>query len=81
MRYFKQNKRFPDLKEATVCEWKNLYLRELHVQSQGRKRDAPPVQIKVLPSKHKGRSFLLGEKWEDEVKSFMKLQRDKGCVL
>ena len=81
MRYFKQNKSFSDWKEAIVHGWKNLYLRELHVQSQGRKRDAPPVQIEVLPSKRRGRPLLLGEKWEDEVKSFVKLQWDKGCVV
>ena len=60
MRYFKQNKHFPDLKEATVRGWKNLYLRKLHVQSQGRKRDALPVQIEVLPSKHRGRRRKVG---------------------
>ena len=80
MQYFKQNKHFPDLKEATVRGWKNLYLRELHVQNQGRKRDTPLVQIEVLPSKRRGRP-LLGEKWEGEVKSFVKLQQDKGCVV
>ena len=47
MQYFKQNKHFPDLKEATVRGWKNLYVRELHIHSQGRKRDAPLVQIEV----------------------------------
>jgi len=73
MQYFKQNKHFPDLKEATVRGWKNLYLRELHVQSQGRKCDVPPVQIEVLPSKRRGRP-LLGENWEDEVKLFVKFQ-------
>ena len=81
MCFFKQDKRFPILKEATVRGWKNLYLRELRIQSQGRKCHAPPVQIEVLPSKHRGRPFLLGEKWEDEVKSFVKLQRDKGSVV
>ena len=80
MRYFKQNKRFPDLKEVTVREWKNLYFRELHIQSQDRKNDAPPIQIKMLPSKRRGRPLVLGEKWEDGVKSFVKLQQDKGCV-
>ena len=61
--------------------WKNLYLRELRIQSQGRKRDALPVQIEVLLSKHRGRPLLLGGKWEDKVKSFVKLQHDKGSVV
>jgi len=34
---------------------------------QGRKRDAPLVQIEVQPSKRRGRPLLLGKKWEDEV--------------
>ena len=58
-----------------------MYLKELHVQSQGRKRDAPPVQIEVLPSKRRGRPLLLGEKGEDEVQSLVKLQRDKGYLV
>jgi len=55
--------------------------RELRIQSQDRKRDAPLVQIEVLPSKRRGRPLLIGEKWEDEVKLFVKLQRDKGSVV
>ena len=27
------------------------------------------------------KTLLLGEKWEDEVKSFVKVQRDKGTVV
>ena len=62
LQYFKQKKHFPDVKEATMRGWKNLYLRELHIQSPDRKHDTPPVQIKVLPSKCRGRPLLLGEK-------------------
>lgn len=79
MRYFKQ--RFPNLKEATVRGWKNQYLKEFCIRSRDRKRGASPVQIEVLPSKRRGRPLLLGEMWEDEVKSFVKLQRDKGTVV
>jgi len=78
VRFFKQDQKFSNLKEATVCGWKNLYLRELCIQSQDRKCDAPSVQIEVLPS---GRPLLIGQKWEDKVKSFVKLQRDKGSVV
>jgi len=72
--FFKGDKRFSTLKEPTVHGWKNLYLREVDIQSQNRKRTDSPVQIKELPSKRQGRPLLLGEKWEDEVKSFVKVQ-------
>ena len=59
MQHFKQNKYFPDLKETTVQGWKNLYLRESLIQSQGRKCDAPLVEIEVLPSKRYSSLFYL----------------------
>jgi len=59
MQHFKQKKYFPDLKEATVHGWKNFYLRESLIQSQGRKCDAPLVEIEVLPSKRYSSLFYL----------------------
>lgn len=58
-----------------------MYLQEVHIQSQDRKRTSAPVQIEELPSKRRGRPLLFGDKWEDEVKSFVKAQRDKGTVV
>ena len=78
--FFKNDKHFLTLKEPTVCGRKNLHLQELYIQSQDRKHGAP-VQIEELPLKHQRRPLLLGDKWEDEFKSFVKVQRDKGTVV
>lgn len=78
IRHFKHNGNFPNLKEATVHGWKNAYCKELLIQSS-RKRG--PVEIEELPQKRQGRPLLLGEEMEDEVKSFIKVAREKGAIV
>ena len=67
--HFKQNGEFQNLKESSICGWKNAYCKELLSQSS-RKRG--PVEIYELPQKHCGKPLLLGEELEDEVKVFIK---------
>ena len=59
-------------------EWKNAYCKEVLIQSS-RKRG--PVEIEELPQKHRGRPLLLGEGMEAEVKSFIKVAREKGTIV
>ena len=58
--------------EKSHCPWmkKLLICKELLLQSS---RNREPIEIKELPQKRRGRLLLLGEKLEDEVKSFIKV--------
>ena len=78
IRHFKCNEKFPALKEATVWGWKNAYCNELLLQSS---RKHEPVEIGELPKKCQGRPLLLGEELEHEVKSFIKVAREKGTIV
>ena len=55
----------------------NTYCKELLLQSS---RKHEPVEIE-LPQKRRGRSLLLGEELEDEVKSFIKVACEKGTIV
>ena len=76
--HFSRNKQFPNLKEASMHGWKNAYCNEVLIQSS-RKRG--PVEIEELPQKRRGRPLLLGEEMEAEVKSFIKVAREKGTIV
>ena len=78
IRHFSRNKQFPNLKEASMRGWKNAYCKEVLIQSS-RKRG--PVEIEELPQKRRGRPLLLGEEMEAEVKSFIKVAREKGTIV
>lgn len=68
MCHFRQNRKFPDLKETSVRGWKDTYLKELRVQV----RKCGPISISQLPEKQRGRPLMLGEQLEKEVQNFTK---------
>ena len=69
--------RFPDLKESSVRTWRNLYQTEL-----SRKRKVKDdSDILELPQKKKGRPLLLGDKLDDQVKSYVQYLRTKGTPV
>ena len=68
---------FPDLKESSVRTWRNLYQTEL-----SRKRKVKDASdILELPQKKKGRPLLLGDKLDDQVKSYVQYLRTKGTPV
>ena len=78
LRHFKRTGEFTDLKESTVRGWMNAYKKELSRTAgslDGR------TSVDVLPSKRRGRSLLLGEELEEQVKAFMHHVRSSGGVI
>ena len=69
--------RFPGLKESSVRMWKNSYQTELS-QKRKVKDDG---DILELPQKKKGRPLLLGDKLDDQVKSYVRYLRTKGTPV
>ena len=69
----------PDLKESTVRTWRNMYSQELMRVRSGTKMGATTIQ--ELPSKKKGHPYLLGEKLEKQVQSYLIALRDRGGVV
>ena len=69
--------RFPDLKESSVRTWRNSYKEEL-----SRKRKIKDdSDIAELPQKKKGRPLLIGNKLDDQVKSYIQYLRTKGTPV
>ena len=69
-----------ELKENTVRDWIISYQREL----QNKRRSAEPgcdVVVSQLPGKKRGRPFLLGEKIDAEIQTFIKAMRDNGAAV
>ena len=64
------------LKESSVRTWKNAYTAQLRRLRQDGK-DNP--KVKVLPSKRRGRLFLLGV--EMQVRAYLKVLRANGAVV
>ena len=60
VRYYATKLPLP-LKKSSVHTWKNAYTAQLHRLRQDGK-DNP--KVKALPSKRRGRPFLLGEEWK-----------------
>ena len=68
---------FPYLKESSIRTWRNLYQTEL-----SRKRKVKDdSDILELPQKKKGRPLLLGDKLDDQVKSYVQYLRTKGTPV
>ena len=66
------------MKESSIRGWKNAYCKELLSQSSQKRG---PAEIYELPHKYRGRSLLLGEELEDEVKVFIKSASESGSVV
>ena len=66
-----------DVKESSVSTWKCKYLDEL----KRRAAAGITVEVKSLPSKKMGRPLLLGERLDDQVKSYIRAVRGSGGVI
>ena len=65
-------------KESSVRTWKNAYTAQLcRLRQDG--RDNPKVE--ALPSKRRGRPFLLREEVEMQVRAYLKALRANGTVV
>ena len=64
---------FPDLKESSVRMWRNSYQAELSRKWKVKDDN----DILKLPQKKKGHPLLLGDKLDDQVKSYVQYLRMK----
>ncbi len=71
--------KLPDpLKESSVRDWKNAFLKEKkRLRSEGKE----DTEIDELPLKKRGRPYLLGEETEMQVRAYLKTIRTHGAVL
>ena len=79
IRYYRKNspQRTP-LPSSSVFDMKVKYQEELSKRKHKQEKD---LDITELPSKKKGRSFLLGELLDGRVQSYIKELRAKGAVV
>ena len=72
----------PDLKESTVRTWRNVYTQELKKRVSVRSgTEAVATRIQELPSKKRGRPYLLGEELDKQVRSYLIALRERGGVV
>ena len=64
------------LKESSVRTWKNVYTKE---KQRLRKEGKDSTTIEELPSKRRGRPYLLGDDMEMQVRAYLTALRAKWC--
>ena len=69
---------YPELKESTIQTWKNTYITELKRKKASKYKD---MEIKELPSKKRGRPFLLGAELDEQVKQYLAHVRGAGGIV
>ena len=69
-----------DLKENTVRDWVKAYNKELRSKCASTETGGD-LAVTKLPSKKRGRPFLLGEKVDREVQTIIRTMRDHGAVV
>ena len=74
--------KYPDLKESTVKTWRNMYSQKLKKRVRsGTETETGATSIQELPSKKRGRPYLLGENLDKQVQSYLIARRDRGGVV
>ena len=76
IRYY--SKKYPDLKESSVRTWKNACTSEI---KKRRRQGHEDISVKKLPERKRGRSFLLGEELEMQVRAYLHALRANGAVV
>ena len=71
-------KKYPDLKESSVCTWKSAYTAEIKWKCSVGVGD---LDIKALPKKKRGRPYLLGKQLEMQVRAYLVALRAHGAVV
>ena len=66
------------LKESSVRTWKNVYTKE---KQRLRKEGKDSTTIEELPSKKRGRPYLLGDDMEMQVRAYLTALRANGAVV
>ena len=69
-----------DLKENTVRDWVKAYNKELRSKCTSTEIGGE-LAVTKLPTKKRGRPFLLGEKVDREVQTIIRTMRDHGAVI
>ena len=73
---------YPGLKESTVRTWKTVYSQELKKRVRsGTEMCATVTSVQELPSKKRGRPYLLGEELDKRVRSYLIALRERGGVV
>ena len=68
----------PELKESTIRTWRNTYITELKRKKATNIKD---MEIKELPSRKRGRPFLLGAELDEQVKQYLEISLDQCLAL
>ena len=70
-------KRYPNLKESSVRDWRNAYTLEL----KKRRGEGDESAVMELPEKKRGRPLLIGEDFDGQVQAYLNFVREKGGVV
>ena len=76
VRHFKDK----DLKQSTVRDWRNLYLKELRTKKKLAKA-GEEVLVKTLTFKRRGRPPLLGVKLDKYLQPLITVMRSRGTPI
>ena len=68
----------PELKESTIRAWRDTYITELKRKKAVKDDD---MEIKELPSKKRGRPFLLEAELDEQVKQYLTHIRGTGGIF
>ena len=76
-------KQYPNLKENTVRDWRDLYKSELkkRISEQLNQVEVKSITITELPQKKVGHPLLLGDKLNKQVRDYIIFLRDNGSVV
>ena len=75
---------FPCLKENTVRDWRDLYLKELKKKWTAASVDitnSGETKVTHLTGKRRGHPLLLGEELDKEVQEYLLFLRERGAVV
>ena len=78
VRFYAQ--KLPDhvFKESSVRVWRNAYYTR---EMQTRQRKGGDMTVTELPEKKRGRSFLLGDEFDKQVRDYLTSLRAHGAVV
>ena len=69
-----------NLKESSVRDWRNVYIKELQDKRKTAKLGEELI-VDVLPSKKRGRPVLLGEKLDKHLQQLIIIMRTRGTPI
>lgn len=81
IRTFKKEMPELTLKESTVRTWRDIYRLEIKKRSASQEDNADSTALDTLPTKKKGRPFLLGNTLDQQVQAYIWRVREAGGII